>query len=143
MQPHGLVLALVALLACATPSGPLATVHTKSGPVSVALEVAATDPTRTRGLMWRDHLDDGYGMLFVFDEESDHSFWMKNTVIPLDMVFIGADQVVVGVHANATPLSLEPISVGRPSKWVLEVAGGYAGRAGIATGDRIDLTSVR
>jgi hypothetical protein len=143
MQPHGLVLALVTLLACATPSGPLATVHTKSGPVSVALEVAATDPTRTRGLMWRDHLDDGYGMLFVFDEESDHSFWMKNTVIPLDMVFIGADQVVVGVHANATPLSLEPISVGRPSKWVLEVAGGYTGRAGIATGDRIDLTSVR
>jgi len=143
MQPHGLVLALVTLLACATPSGPLATVHTKSGPVSVALEVAATDPTRTRGLMWRDHLDDGHGMLFVFDEESDHSFWMKNTVIPLDMVFIGADQVVVGVHANATPLSLEPISVGRPSKWVLEVAGGYAGRAGIATGDRVDLASVR
>jgi hypothetical protein len=59
------------------------------------------------------------------------------------MVFIGADQVVVGVHANATPLALEPISVGRPSKWVLEVAGGYAGRAGIATGDRIDLASIR
>jgi len=143
MQPHGLVLALVTSLACATPSGPLATVHTKGGPVRVVLEVAATDPTRTRGLMWRDHLDDGHGMLFVSDEESDHSFWMKNTVIPLDMVFIGADQVVVGVHANATPLSLEPISVGRPSKWVLEVAGGYAGRAGIATGDRIDLASVR
>ncbi len=59
------------------------------------------------------------------------------------MLFIGADQVVVGVHANATPLSLVPISVGRPSKWVLEVAGGYAGRAGIGPGDRIDLDRLR
>lgn len=139
MQPRGLVLALVLALACTTSSGPLATVHTKGGSVRVTLEVAASDPARTRGLMWRDHLDDGHGMLFVFDEEEDHSFWMKNTVIPLDMLFIGANQTIVGIHANATPLSLAPISVGHPSKWVLEVAGGYTGRAGIATGDRIDL----
>jgi len=118
MQPRAALAALVVALACSAPSGPVATVHTKTGPVP-------------------------HGMLFVFDDVSDHSFWMKNTIIPLDMLFIGADQVVVGVHANATPLSLVPISVGRPSKWVLEVAGGYAGRAGIGPGDRIDLDRLR
>jgi len=138
MQPRALAALLVVALAC-TPSGPTATVQTKRGPVRVALEVAADDATRTRGLMYRNQLADGHGMLFVFDEESDHSFWMKNTVIPLDMIFIGSDRRVVGVHANATPLSLAPISVGRPSKWVLEVAGGYAARSGIETGDQIEL----
>ncbi len=125
--------------ACASSTGPAATVHTKGGPVRVTLEVVATDAARTRGLMWRDHIDDGHGMLFVFDEASDHSFWMKNTLIPLDMVFIGPDQAIVGIHENATPHSLAPISVGHPSRWVLELAGGYTGRAGIATGDRIDF----
>ena len=81
--------------------------------------------------MYRERLDDGDGMLFVFDDVADRSFWMKNTLIPLDMIFIGPDQTIVGVKANTTPLSLAPVSVGRPSKWVLEVAGGYAARAGM------------
>jgi uncharacterized membrane protein (UPF0127 family) len=141
MQPRGVVLALVLALAC-TPSGPVATIHTQRGPVPVSLEVAADDVTRTRGLMYRDRLADGHGMLFVFDADTDHSFWMKNTVIPLDMIFIGGDRRVVGIHADATPLSLVPISVGHPSRWVLEVAGGYAGRAGIAAGDAVDFERV-
>ena len=133
---------LVALLLACRPSGPVATVHTGRGDVRVALELATTDATRERGLMYSEHLDDGRGMLFVFDDEGDHSFWMKNTLIPLDMVFIGGDGHVVGVHANAMPLSEVPISVGRRSRWVLEVAGGYAARAGIAVGDRVDLAGV-
>jgi hypothetical protein len=141
MQPRAVVLALVVALAC-TPSGPVATIHTQRGPVRVSLEVAADDATRTRGLMYRDRLADGHGMLFVFDDEIDHPFWMKNTVIPLDMIFIGADRRIAGIHTGATPLSLVPISVGRPSRWVLEVAGGYAGRAGIATGDQVDFDRV-
>jgi uncharacterized protein len=141
MQTHALVGALALALACARP-GPTATVHTKGGPVPVTLEVAADEATRQRGLMYRDQLADGHGMLFVFDDETEHSFWMKNTLIPLDMIFIGSDGRIVGVLSNTTPLSLTPVSVGRPSKYVLEVAGGYAARAGIATGDRIDLPAL-
>src|SRR6185295_3407438 len=91
MQPRATVTGLVLLLACSK-NGPVATMHTTHGPVRVTLEVAADDATRQRGLMYRDRLADGHGMLFVFDAETEHAFWMKNTVIPLDMIFIGADQ---------------------------------------------------
>lgn len=140
MQPRAIVLALVATLACGR-SGPVATVHGARGPVPISVEIVADDASRARGLMYRDRLADGHGMLFVFDETSDHSFWMKNTLIPLDMIFIGDDRRIAGIHAGATPLSLKPITVGRPSRWVLEVPAGYAARAGIATGDAIDLPS--
>src|SRR5215470_1377274 len=82
MQTHALVAALALLVAC-SPSGPIATVHTQRGAVQVTLEVVADDASRTRGLMYRDKLADGHGMLFVFDDETEHAFWMKNTVIPL------------------------------------------------------------
>jgi hypothetical protein len=130
-----------ALVGCRS-SGPIATVHTERGPVPVAVEIVADDASRTRGLMYRERLDDGHGMLFVFDDETDRSFWMKNTIIPLDIIFIGGDGTIVGVRANTTPLSLDRVSVGRPSRWVLEVPGGYAARAGIATGNRVELPTV-
>ncbi len=132
--------ALALALACS--HDPAAIVHTDRGPVRITLEVAADDATRTRGLMYRTELADRHGMLFVFDDVTDHAFWMKNTVIPLDMIFIGPDHRVVGIHENATPLDETPISVHRPSKWVLEVAGGYTGRAGIKPNDQIDLDRV-
>jgi uncharacterized membrane protein (UPF0127 family) len=138
MQTRALLGALALALACKAP-GPTATVHTKGGAVAVTLEVAADEPTRQRGLMYRDKLADGHGMLFIFDDEAERAFWMKNTLIPLDMIFIGADRRIVGIRPNTTPHSLTPVSVGRPSKYVLEVAGGYAARAGIATGDAVDL----
>ena len=134
--------AFAAALAGCGHSGPVATVHTERGPVPVTVEIVADDASRTRGLMYRERLDDGHGMLFVFDDETDRSFWMKNTLIPLDIIFIGGDRTIVGVRANTTPLSLARVSVGRPSKWVLEVAGGYAARAGIATGNRVELPSL-
>jgi uncharacterized protein len=150
MQPHAArrravgwrvwIVVFALLVACrTTTSAPTAVVQTAKGPVRVSLEVVSDDASRTRGLMYRNHLDDGHGMLFVFDDETDRSFWMKNTLIPLDLIFIGGDGTIVGMRTNTTPLSLAPLSVGKPSKWVLEVAGGYAGRAGIATGDRIEL----
>jgi uncharacterized membrane protein (UPF0127 family) len=150
MQPHEArrrafawgvwLVALVALSACrAATSAPIAVFQTAKGPVRVSLEVVADDASRARGLMYRNHIDDGHGMLFVFDDESDRSFWMKNTLIPLDMIFIGGDGTIVGMKTNTTPLSLAPQSVGKPSKWVIEVAGGYAGRAGIATGDKVEI----
>lgn len=141
MQTLAASTALATALACA-PAGPTATVHTRQGPVRVTLEVAADGPTRERGLMYRQALPDGHGMLFVFDDEVDRSFWMKNTLVPLDMIFIGSDRRIVGIVAEATPHSLAPRSVGRPSRWVLEVAGGYAARTHMAPGDRIDFERV-
>jgi uncharacterized membrane protein (UPF0127 family) len=132
---------LAALVACRS-SGPAAIVHTASGTVRVSLEVAVTPETQRQGLMYRTSLRDGHGMLFVFPAEDHHTFWMKNTLIPLDMLFIAGDGHIVGIHADAVPLSTAPIGVGRPSRYVLEVAGGYAARRGIASGDRVELDGV-
>jgi uncharacterized membrane protein (UPF0127 family) len=132
-------LVALALVACRSDPASVAVVQTAKGPVQVSLEIVSDDASRARGLMYRNSLDDGHGMLFVFDDESDRAFWMKNTVIPLDMIFIGGDGKIVGVRTNTTPLSLAPLSVGKPSRWVLEVAGGYTGRAGIAAGDKVEL----
>jgi uncharacterized membrane protein (UPF0127 family) len=108
----------------------------------VRLEVAATDATRTKGLMFRQALAEGDGMLFVFGESTDHGFWMKNTFIPLDMIFIGDDLRVVGVHARAVPQSTDAITVGAPSRYVLEVPGGWAERHGVARGTQVELRGV-
>jgi uncharacterized membrane protein (UPF0127 family) len=131
-------LVLVLLLACGAP--PTAVLHGTKGPVSVRLEVARTDAARTKGLMYRRTLADGDGMLFVFDTSAEHAFWMKNTFIPLDLIFIGDDLRVVGIRPQAVPQSTQTISVGVPSRYVLEVPGGWAARHGIAAGTRVDLT---
>jgi uncharacterized membrane protein (UPF0127 family) len=141
----GKVLILLAVLAgCGPgrPSGPNARIHSARGTVDVALEVANTPETLQRGLMFRQSLAEGHGMLFVFPEDRDHEFWMKNTYISLDLIYIAADGRIVGIHPNATPHSEAGISVGRPSRYVLEVPGGYAARQGIATGDRVELAGL-
>ena len=142
MQIRAAVALLLLAVACAGDSAPVARITSPRGAVDVALEVADTPETRTRGLMYRRELPDGRGMLFVFDKEADQEFWMKNTLIPLDMIFIGGDGRVVGVHANATPLSTATISVGRPSRYVLEIGGGRAAARGIAAGDRVEFDGV-
>jgi uncharacterized membrane protein (UPF0127 family) len=97
-------------------------------------ELALTDPDRERGLMFRRTLADTEGMLFVFREASPHNFWMKNTLIPLDMLFIDANSHVLGVVANAEPLTLSGRSVPGDSLYVLEVAGGWCAARGIGPG---------
>jgi len=110
--------------------------------VTVVVEVADTAEAQTRGLMYRKQLDPDHGMIFLFDTEKPHSFWMKNTQIPLDMIFISRTGTIVGIHANAEPLSLAPIDVGKPSRAVLEVAGGWAAAHGIAVGDRVSYGNI-
>jgi uncharacterized membrane protein (UPF0127 family) len=103
---------------------------------SVTVEVARTPEELARGLMYRNALAEDAGMLFVFPATDEHSFWMKNTYIPLDMIFIAEDRTVVGIVANVEPLTLEARSAG-PSRYVLEVNGGWAARHGVGPGDRV------
>ena len=102
------------------------------------VEIANTPETRARGLMFRRSLPADGGMLFDFAPgETDVSMWMKNTYIPLDMVFIRANGTIRHIAENTTPFSEATISSRGPVKAVLEVAGGTCQRLGIAAGDRV------
>jgi uncharacterized membrane protein (UPF0127 family) len=105
----------------------------------LSVEIADTSPLRTRGLMWRNELPEGMGMLFIFPAEVVQSFWMRNTLVPLDMLFIDRKLRVVGVVESAEPRTLSPRTVNRPSLYVLEVPGGWASRHGIRAGGRVEL----
>jgi uncharacterized protein len=103
------------------------------------VEIADTSPLRTRGLMWRTDLPEGTGMLFIFPSEVVQSFWMRNTLIPLDLVFIDRKFRVVGVVQWAEPRTITSRTVGRPSLYVLEVPGGWTSRNGVRPGSTIEL----
>ncbi len=104
-----------------------------------SVEVASNDEERSKGLMFRRELAPRNGMLFLFPAERKLSFWMKNTLIPLDMVFISRDWRVVGVVTNAAPLSEEVRGVDGISQYVLEFAGGTAARVGISSGATVKV----
>ena len=105
----------------------------------LTVEIADTGPLRTRGLMWRTELPEGTGMLFIFPAEVVQSFWMRNTLIPLDMVFIDRRLRVVGVVQWAEPRTLTSRTVGKPSLYVLEVPGGWTSRNGVRAGSTVEL----
>lgn len=115
-------------------------VHAPGGDVPLSVEVAETDAQRTHGLMFKEDLGSDEGMVFVFDRTQEHVFWMKNTPLPLDMVFLDDGRTVVGVYENAEPLSTARMSVGKPSRYVLEVRGGWcrAHRVGKGTALRFE-----
>jgi uncharacterized membrane protein (UPF0127 family)/predicted small lipoprotein YifL len=112
-------------------------------PAKVRVSLARSDEQRRRGLMYVQNLPPDDGMLFIFDSDAEQSFWMKNTVIPLDMIFIRSDMTVAGVIADAKPLTLEPRSVGRPSRFVLEVNGGWARQHGVTTDTKMRFENIR
>ena len=105
----------------------------------VKAETARTDAERERGLMFRRSMAADAGMLFTMPTDRDWSFWMKNTLIPLDMLFVDADGVVVGVVEDARPLDETSRRVGKPSRYVLEVNGGWCRKHGVGAGARIVL----
>jgi uncharacterized protein len=109
---------------------------------AVRVEIARTDPERARGLMNRASLAEDAGMLFLFDESEEHGFWMKNTLIPLDMIFIDDEGRIVGIVERAEPRSERSRTVGRPSRYVLEVNGGWSRAHGVAAGDRVRFENV-
>jgi hypothetical protein len=109
----------------------------QGGQHRVDVEVAATPQTRTRGLMWRKELPAGQGMLFIFPEEEVQGFWMRNTLIPLDMIFINSAGKIVGIIERAEPRTLTSRSVGVPGRYVLEVPGGWSRANGLTRGGTV------
>lgn len=105
--------------------------------IRLDVEIAQSEAERAKGLMFRNALPNNSGMLFVFPDLRTPAFWMKNTWIPLDMVFIGGDSKIVSIYEMAMPQDLTPISPDMPVRAVLELNGGLAGRWGIGAGDKI------
>jgi uncharacterized protein len=133
-----LVAAILALTSIATAQSlDKLEITTASGPHVFNVEVVDDEAGRERGLMYRRYLPADRGMLFDFKEEAPVTFWMKNTFIPLDMVFISRKGVVTGIFANAEPLSERLIPSGGPAYGVLEINGGVAQRIGLKIGDRV------
>ncbi len=105
--------------------------------VPFVMEVASTQESRTKGLMFRDSLGANEGMLFLYPQQQRLSFWMKNTLIPLDMVFVANDWTVVGVLENVPPLNETPRFIDANSQYVLEFKAGTAQRVGIVKGTAV------
>jgi uncharacterized membrane protein (UPF0127 family) len=117
---------------------PKVTITSQAGKqVAFQVEVADTPAKRSLGLQYRKELGEDRGMIFVFPTEAQQSFWMKNTPIPLDMIFINAERKIVGIVEQTTPYSLDSRSVAAPSRFVLEIRGGLARRNGIRPGDSV------
>jgi uncharacterized protein len=141
----GICLALVVVglpLAACSDDGH-AVLHTAKGDFPFNIEVVDTDAGREKGLMFRQSLAPDAGMLFDFLSEQPVEFWMVNTFIPLDMVFIGANGTVRTVHANARPQDPTPIPSGVPVQFVLEIPGGRAAEIGLQPGDRMEQSRVK
>jgi hypothetical protein len=121
-------------------------------PVSVApdgarihLELAVTDQERAEGLMFRDSLPADHGMLFLFEADGRVPFWMKNTFIPLDMIWLSGTGEVVDVHANVQPCKFDPcpnVEPSKPGRAVLEVNAGFAAAHGVRPGVLLEFRDV-
>lgn len=113
-----------------------------AGEVVVPVEIVSTRAQIERGLMYREHLPPDQGMLFLMSEEHNWPFWMHNTLIPLDIMYIASDMTVVGIVENAEPKTDTLRDVNRPSLYVLEVNGGFSAAHKIATGAKVQFEGV-
>ncbi|MEQ1867797.1 MAG: DUF192 domain-containing protein [Micropepsaceae bacterium] len=101
------------------------------------VEVVREERERNRGLMFRQSMPDKSGMLFDYNPPQEVAFWMKNTYISLDIIFIDANGRIIRIAENTTPLSLEQIPSGGVARAVLEIKGGQSAKLGIKVGDRV------
>ncbi len=130
------------LVSLRPPAEPKVTLLTENGPAAFVVEVADDSQERQQGLMFRTELGPNRGMLFIFDQEEPQTFWMKNTLIPLDMVFISSAGTVVSVQ-RAIPCEADPCQLypsGAPAIYVLEIAGGLADQLGIVQGTAVTFS---
>lgn len=113
------------------------TILTEAGARAFAVEIADEPRERAQGLMHRESMAPAHGMLFDFGESRPVSMWMKNTLIPLDMLFIDEDGIIVNIIARTEPHSLESRPSDGPVRYTLELLGGVADLAGIRAGDQV------
>jgi uncharacterized membrane protein (UPF0127 family) len=106
---------------------------------AIDVEVAATDASREQGLMYRDTMAENTGMLFLMGTEEMQSFWMKNTIISLDIIYVDSERRIVSIHKNCTPYSLDQIHSAAPALYVVEVVAGYTDKYKIEAGDRVSF----
>jgi uncharacterized membrane protein (UPF0127 family) len=116
--------------------------HTAKGDFAFTVEIADTEAQRAKGLMFRTALAPDAGMLFDYHREQEAAFWMQNTLIPLDMVFISADGIVRTIHVNARPMDTTSIPSEAPVRFVLEIPGGRSVEIGLKVGDRLEYSRV-
>ncbi|MCS6762667.1 MAG: DUF192 domain-containing protein [Candidatus Devosia symbiotica] len=128
------VMLAAAPLAACSDEGKLV-LHIATGDHDFNVEVVDTAEGRAKGLMYRTELADDAGMLFDFKQEREVAFWMSNTFIPLDMIFVGSDGVVKTIHVNARPQDLTSIPSQVPVQFVLEIPGGQSRAIGLKPGD--------
>ena len=140
----GFLLACLAWSSCSDRE-PVAAFSTPAGPKRVLLELAETEAERGRGLMFRTRLDEDRGMLFVFPDTGRPAFWMKNTYLALDILFLSSEGVVVDLFERLPPCPMDPCpryTPHAPSSYVLEVSGGFVDRYAVRKGDRIRFENV-
>ena len=126
----------LSLQACASPP------YVELNGQRFTIEIASDDASREHGLMERTKMDADHGMLFVFDDDAPRAFWMKNTKIPLDMLFFDADRKLVSVQRNVPPCQADPCpaySSGAPARYVLELNAGQADKLKLTSGDAIEI----
>jgi uncharacterized protein len=135
---------VIALLLAAVPAWALETfgtseltIQTAAGPQKFSIELALTDAQMEQGLMFRRSMAPDAGMLFDFKQPTPVTMWMKNTVIPLDMLFLDTSGKVIDIHERAVPYSTDIIASAMPSRYVIELNGGTVARLGIRLGDQV------
>ncbi len=130
------------LTSAPAPAPAAVVIHSGDRATTFQVELARTPAEHERGLMYRQALAPDAGMLFVFERPSQQVFWMKNTLIPLDMIFIRADRRILGVVEKAEPQTLTERFVPGESQYVLEIAGGGAAERGLGAGDFVEFKGV-
>jgi uncharacterized membrane protein (UPF0127 family) len=141
MLSRWLILLSLAALALGAVQNPKVVISASDGTqrAAVSVELAVTPGQRQFGLMYREHLAEDAGMLFIFPAAEPLKFWMKHTEIPLDMIFADPAGVVVGIVANATPYSEKSVGPDAPALYVLEVNGGFCARHSVRAGDKMSF----
>jgi uncharacterized membrane protein (UPF0127 family) len=141
LLPFAFVLLSAGSFSCR--DSPRVVISTREGKeLTVQVEVADTPAKREQGLQYRRELGDDQGMLFLYPSERPQTFWMKNTPIPLDLIFIDGDRRIVGVVQEAVPFSTAILSVSVPSQFVLEIKGGLSRHRGIGVGDAVRFEGI-
>jgi uncharacterized protein len=106
----------------------------------IDIEIADEEAKTQQGLMYRKSMDENRGMLFIFPKPATHAFWMKNTLISLDIIFLDENKKIIKIHKHTTPQSLKDLPSGGPTLYTVEVNAGYTDKYGISEGDMVNFT---